>query len=193
MASASCSAAATPPKNTTTTTWVTKSSKNELENAKKLGVDSPAHRLGEDNVRIETNNTEVGPQAVWLIKGRPGYIVTREDSDGKKEDWKEPFCLVCDCYATDDHVASVKHMARVEQAEYWLDWKGYGEVLAWLRNNDTEVIHLTGPVEQDPPGGVLRLDDGGGLRVGHGRQCSTVGGRWCASGDNARVGPDGGR
>jgi hypothetical protein len=54
-------------------------------------------------------------------------------------------------------VASVKHIARVEQAEWWTDSKRYQSVLGWLRNNgDTEVIHLTGSSRSDPPGVVLR-------------------------------------
>lgn len=44
------------------------------------------NRLAEAAARIGLSNAEIATKAVWLIKGRPGYIVTKEDADGKKED-----------------------------------------------------------------------------------------------------------
>lgn len=131
-----------------------------MEKALVQALSTPVHRLVETEVRISVDNDEITTKSSWLVRGRPAYIVIKEDKDGKKEGRKEHHCIICDCGATVEHLATGKHEGRVDQAEWRVASKGYECILEWLKmENDNEVIHLGAPSARDdmpdPPGGVI--------------------------------------
>lgn len=113
----------------------------ESKQAYELGSSEPIYRIRSKAVRINIDRDDMPVNAVWLVHGRPGYLVHKEDSAGEKEDWREPFCLVCGSYGTEDHLVSVKHLEKAAQATYNVNAKGYGEVLSWIEKDAEEVIH----------------------------------------------------
>jgi hypothetical protein len=102
------------------------------------GDEEPIYRIRGASVRIRITREDMPVMAVWLVVGRPGYIAHKEDGDGKKEDWKEAFCMCCGVYATTDHLASVKHLEKVASATWNIDAKGYGDVLRWVEIDAVE-------------------------------------------------------
>jgi hypothetical protein len=107
-----------------------------------LGSSQAIFKIRPEAVRIKIDREDMLVDAVWLVVGRPGYFVHKEDSSGQKEDWKEPFCLCCGAYSTIDHMESPVHLKKVAEATWNVNAKGYGEVLQWIEDEAEEVIHL---------------------------------------------------
>ena len=120
--------------------WVT----NPVEQgmAESRGTSESIYRLSTRPVRIEINRPDMKEKAVWLAVGRPGYLAFKEDAEGLIMDWMEPFCLVCGCFASYDHLCGPKHLERVKAAVYWATSKGYEEVVEWIEKNSREVIEV---------------------------------------------------
>ena len=77
--------------------------------AETRGLVESIYALSTQCVRIEINRVDMTDNAVWLAVGRPGYLVFKEDAGGKMMDWLEPFCLLCKCFASYDHLLAPKH------------------------------------------------------------------------------------
>jgi hypothetical protein len=126
----------------------------EERQARDLGDSEPIYRISSRTARIRIDRDDILVNAVWLVAGRPGYMVFKEDGLGQKEDWREPFCLACGLYGTGDHMDSPKHTDKVSQATYQVDAKGYEEVIQWLVKDAEDVIHVSNaslfPTKQRP-------------------------------------------
>ena len=73
-------------------------------------------------------------------------MVYKEDSTGKPETWKDPYCILCASYATQDHIGTDKHIGNVVAATNYAILKGWGQILAWLEEDMREVIEVIGHV-----------------------------------------------
>ena len=131
-ASAACGAAKTP--------WAVNTL--EKDTAETRGLTESIYRLTTRTACIVISREDMPEPAVWLAVGRPGYLAFKEDSDGRVMDWTDPFCLLCKCFASYDHVASGKHVERTKAAVYWASLRGYEEVVEWLELNSREVIEI---------------------------------------------------
>ena len=76
------------------------------------GDAEPIHKINVRTARIKIDRDDMLVKAVWLVVGRPGYMVFKEDTDGKPEDWMDPFCLLCGAHASLDHMAATKHIEK---------------------------------------------------------------------------------
>jgi hypothetical protein len=114
----------------------------EEKQATELGDSEPIYKISTRAARIRIDRDDIPVNAVWLVAGRPGYMVIKEDGLGQKEDWKESFCLLCGSYGTLDHMDSPKHLDKVTQATYQVSAKGYEEVLQWFVTDAEDVIHV---------------------------------------------------
>ena len=74
--------------------------------AAELEGTDPIHKITTRIARIRIERAYLTTKAVWLVPGRPGYMVFKEDSKGQTEDWKDPFCLLCGTFATEDHIVT---------------------------------------------------------------------------------------
>ena len=55
------------------------------------------------------------------------------------ETWKDPYCILCASYATQDHIDSDKHIGNVVAAANYAVLKGWGQIVAWLQQNAREI------------------------------------------------------
>ena len=157
--SASCSstgARATGPKERSAGTpskepWHTAIYPVEKMAAELEGTD-PIHKISTRTARLSIACAYLATKALWLVPGRPGYMVIKEDSKGQKEDWKDPYCLLCGTYVTEDHIETSKHTGKMTTATHWLLSKGWGQIIAWLEQDKREVINVI----RDPPADQLR-------------------------------------
>ena len=67
-------------------------------------------------------------------------MVYKEDSTGMPETWKDPYCILCASYATQDHIDSDKHIAGVVSAANNAIYKGWGQIVEWLEQNSREIL-----------------------------------------------------
>ena len=107
------------------------------------------HKICTRTARIIVGSSWIATKAVWLVPGRPGYMVYKEDSTGKPETWKDPYCILCASYATQDHIGTDKHIGNVVAATNSAILKGWGQILAWLQQDVREVIEVTGHTPVD--------------------------------------------
>ena len=101
--------------------------RNEPQNRKEQ-----IHKICTKTARIIVGSPWIATKAIWLVPGRPGYMVYKEDSTGMPETWKDPYCILCASYATQDHIDSDKHIGNVVAAANYAVLKGWGQIVAWL-------------------------------------------------------------
>ena len=99
--------------------------------------------------RIIVATPSIPTKAVWLVPGRPGYMVYNEDSTGRPETWKDPYCILCASHASQDHIDSEEHTDTLVAAANYLVLTGWGQIVAWLEQNAREFLE----------GGVYTVDD----------------------------------
>ena len=98
------------------------------------------HKICIKTARIIVGSHWIATKAIWLVPGRPGYMVYKEDSTGMPETWKDPYCILCASYATQDHIDSDKHIAGVVSAANNAIYKGWGQIVEWLEQNSREIL-----------------------------------------------------
>ena len=92
--------------------------------AAELGGKDPIHEISTRTARIRIECAYLVSKAVWLVPGRPGYMVFKEDTEGELEDWMDQYCLLCGTHATEDHIVTSKHVGKIKMATEWLISKG---------------------------------------------------------------------
>ena len=58
------------------------------------------HKICIKTARIIVASPWIPTKAVWLVPGRPGDMVYKEDSTGRPETWKDPYCILCASYVS---------------------------------------------------------------------------------------------
>ena len=90
------------------------------------------HKICIKTARIIVVSPWIPTKAVWLVPGRPGYMVYKEDSTGRPETWKDPYCILCASYGSQDHIDSDEHIGMVVAANNYVILTGWGQIVAWL-------------------------------------------------------------
>ena len=98
------------------------------------------YKICTETARIIVESPWIATKAIWLVPGRPSYLVYKEDSAGMPETWKDPYCILCASYATQDHIASDKHTAGVVTTASNAIFKGWGQIVEWLEQNSRETM-----------------------------------------------------
>ena len=73
--------------------WYTAKYPTETTMTETHGEAEPIHKIATRKARISIESNYLAINAVWLVPGRPGYLVYKEDDDGKPMDWMDPYCL----------------------------------------------------------------------------------------------------